>query len=224
MANSNMPQLGLLILSILFCTQLTAQRQETILLNTQEIDKDRYEGIRGNPFIWEEWQSGVVIDEQGESTQVEKINYNAHTQTFEVKKGERFIEMVSEGQNQIIINSLETPQTFQKNIHPDLPVEFNQLLYNGATLQLVKSTEKKISTKVFQNVGKEVTVEQFVKRETFYLVENDQLRRIKVNKKALLKELEQSKKLESFIKKNKLKLKNDADLVKLIAHYEAIMK
>ena len=224
MTNSNILQLGLVVLSLLIGTNLTAQRQETILLNTQKIDDTRYEGVRGYPYIWEEWQSGVVIDEQGLSAQAEEINYNAHTQTFEVKKGERFIELVSEGQNQIIINSLEIPQTFQKNIHPDLPLEFNQLLYNGTTLQLVKSTEKKISTKVFQNVGKEVTVEQFVKRETFYLVENDQLRRIKVNKKALLKELEQSKKLESFIKKNKLKLKNDADLVKLIAHYEAIMK
>ena len=224
MTSSNMPQLGLLVLSILFCTQLTAQRQETILLNTQEIDENRYEGVRGYPFIWKEWQSGVVIDDQGGRTEVEEINYNAHTKTFEVKKGGRFIELVTDGQKQIVITSLEEPHTFQKDIHPDLPLEFNQLLYNGSTLQLVKSTEKKISTKVFQNVGKEVTVEQFVKRETFYLVENDQLRRLKVSKKALLKELEQSKKLESFIKKNKLKFKQDADLVKLITHYEASMK
>lgn len=224
MTNSNILQLGLIVLSTLFWTHLTAQRQETILLNTQEIDEERYEGIRGYPFIWEKWQSGVVIDDQGLSAEAEKINFNAHTQTFEVKKGGRFIELSSEEQNQIIINSLDEPQTFKKDIHPDLPLEFNQLLYTGATLQLVKSTEKEISTKVFQNVGKKVTVEQFVKRETFYLIQNGELRRIKTNKKALLKQLEQSKKLDSFIKKNKLKLKNDADLVKLIAHYETLVE
>jgi len=133
MTNSNMLQIGLIVLSIIFWTNLTAQRQETILLNTQEIDEDRYKGIRGYPFIWEEWQSGVVIDDQGVSTEAEKINYNAHTQTFEVKKGERFIELVSEGQDHIIITSLEEPQTFQKDIHPKLPLEFNQVLYNGGS-------------------------------------------------------------------------------------------
>lgn len=224
MTNSNILQLGLIALSTLIWTNLTAQRQETILLNTQEIDEKRYEGVRGYPFIWEEWQSGVVINSEGLSAEAEKINFNAHTQTFEVKKGARFIELASDGQNHVVITSLGEPQTFKKNIHPDLPLEFNQVLYDGATLQLVKSTEKEISTKVFQNVGKKVTVEQFVQRETFYLIQNGELRRIKTSKKALLKELKQSKKLDSFIKKNKLKLKNDADLAKLIAHYETLIE
>ena len=224
MTNLNMPQLGLIALFCLFFTHLNAQREEVILLNIQEIDEDRYENIRGFPFIWEDWQAGIVINNKGESVEAEKINFNAHTQTFEVKKGTRFIELATEDQQEVIITSPEGPLTFKKEIHPDLPLEFNQLLYKGASLQLVKSTEKEISTKVFQNVGKKVTVEQFVKRETFYLIEKGELRRLKISKKALLKELEQSKKLDSYIKKNKLKIKNDEDLVKLFAYYESILE
>lgn len=223
MTNLNMPQLGLITLFCLFFTHLTAQREEVILLNTQEIDEDRYEDIRGYPFIWEDWQAGIVINNKGESAEVEKINFNAHTQTFEVKKGVRFIELATEDQQEVVITSSEGPLVFQKTIHPDLPLKFNQLLYKGATLQLVKSTEKEISTKVFQNVGKKVTVEQFVKRETFYLIEKGELRRLKISKKALLKALEQSKKLDAYIKKNKLKLKEDKDLIKFFAYYESII-
>lgn len=220
----NMPQLGLIALFCLFLTHLTAQREETILLNTQEIDEDRYEDVRGYPFIWEDWKAGIVVNNKGESAEVEKINFNAHTQTFEVTKGVRFIELSTEDQQEVVITTTEGPLTFRKNLHPDLPLEFNQLLYEGASLQLVKSTEKEISTKVFQNVGKKVTVQQFVKRETFYLIEKGKLRRIKISKKALLKALEQSKKVDSYIKKNKLKLKNDSDLIKLFAYYESIIE
>ena len=213
--------ISLLSIWMMTVAPLSAQRENVILTNTQQIDPNRYEGVRGSPYLFEEWYPGIIIDTEGAPMEAEQINYNAHTKSFEIKKGDRFIEL-DPTYNQEVRLTLEEGKTllFKKPPHSSLPEQFVLVLYDGAQVQLIKTIEKDITSKVFQDVGKKRTVKAFAKISQLYLVENGELRRMKRNKKSVLKTFKGIEGVDAFIKKKKLKFKDDADLVEVVAFYE----
>lgn len=204
-------------ISILYTSTLSAQTTDVLLTNSKKVDKKRYKDIKGSPYLLEEWYPGIIISREAERIEVAALNYNAYTNTFEVKQEERFIELDPTWYEQIILHSEgESPATFQKGIHPSLKGNFTQILYKGKG-QLYKQSESKISKKTFHNVGKTIHVEQFVRRTTYHWVEGDAHKSFKLNKKSIVKSLGKNKGIDSYLKKNKLKLNKEEHLVKLFS-------
>jgi len=205
----------------LFTNILTAQSNEVLLTNSKKIDTKRYEDIKGSPYLLEAWLPGSILSNEKELTPVEALNYNAHTRTFEIKQEDRFIELDPTWYSELILQAdSETPLTFRKASHPSIEGQFMQLLYEGDG-RLYKQVESKISKKTFNNVGKTIHVEQFVDRTTYHWVKDATIQSFKMNKKSIIKSLGQKKVIEGFLKKNKVKLKSDAQLTQLIAHLDS---
>jgi len=205
----------------LFTNILSAQSNEVLLTNSKKINTKRYEEIKGSPYILKEWLPGSILSNEQELTTVEALNYNAHTSTFEIKQEGRFIELDPTWYTQIVLNAeSEAPLTFRKVSHPSFDGQFMQILYEGEG-RLFKQSESKISKKTFNNVGKTIHVEQFVDRTTYHWIKDATIQSFKRSKKSIVKTLGQKKVIDSFLKKNKLKLNSDEHLTQLIAHLDS---
>ena len=70
-----------------------------------------------------------------------------------------------------------------------------------------------------------IEVQEFVKRPTYYFVENGKSKSLKLKKKSILGLFSRHQStLVSFAKKNRLKLNSESDLVTLLSYYEALTK
>ncbi len=207
-------------LLLLFASHLTAQKNEVLLTNSKKINTDRYKGILDSPYLFDEWHSGTIFSQNADKIEANSFNYNAHTNTFEIQEGDRFIELDPAWYVRVVLTPEATdPIIFQKAFHPTLNGQFMQLLYDGEG-QLFKQVESNISEKTFQDVGQTRQVKRFVKRTTYHWIKGGALTSFKLNKKQILKSLQHKKALEKYIKQQKLKLNKEEHLVLLMSFFD----
>ena len=211
---------------LLICGQALAQNQIQIFTNAQTIDPDRYKGIQGEPMLFKDWQKGVIIDNKDSVYTNISLNYNGFEEEFEVlKAGSTFIALNNKYYKRIEIESdqaMNGKLIFEKSDDPKFKGKFLQVIHKSDKVQLYKYFEARKGENVVQDVGKTRTFENFKKVSTYYIQKDGRLRVFRTKKKALIEELGQKKALESYIKKQKLKLSNDKDLQKLLAHCETL--
>ena len=212
-------------LSLFLFIGITIQAQEgdILLTNSKKISEDRYEGVKGTPYAFKEWHPATIISTEAEVTEVAAINYNAYTQNLEVQKGKQFIELDPAWYVRVIIQVSDTEAiTFQRAFQTELQSDFMQLVYDGDQVQVYKQSRKDISTKVINDVGKTREAKKFVNLTKYQLIENDKAKSFKLSKKDFLKKIGNKKAAEGLLKKNKLKLNKEADLVKLMELYDML--
>jgi hypothetical protein len=74
-----------------------------------------------------------------------------------------------------------------------------------------------------QPIGSASKLQQFIDKTKYYLIINGKALQVKNDKKALLAALgDKQAQLEDYIKSNKINLKNDAQLGKLIDYYNSL--
>jgi hypothetical protein len=99
-----------------------------------------------------------------------------------------------------------------------------EVLNDGDNMKLLKKDIKKfMEAKAAENSYSSSKPAKFVLESDYYLYDSSSIREIKLNKKALLVELDDKKSdVTKFIKLNKLKLKSEDEVVKLIAYYNSL--
>ena len=213
---------------LLVCGQAIAQNQIQLFTNAQAIDPKRYDGIQGDPMMFKDWQVGVIIDNKDTIYTNLKLNYNGFEEEFEVlKTGTKgtFIALNNKYYKRIELESDKTLNgkiIFEKSDDPKFKGRFLQVIHKSDKVEIYKYFEARKGENVVQDVGKTRTFENFKKVSTYYIKKDGRLRIVRIKKKSLIEELGQKKAIESFIKKQKLKLSNDKDLQKLLAHYDTL--
>ena len=201
-------------------------RELTRFTNSQDIDPKRYEDIQGNPMLFKDWQKGKIIDNKDTVYNNVTINYNGFEEEFEVKRNNSaFIALNNKYYKTIIIESdqgIDGTLHFEKVADKRFKDKFLRVIHKGEKITIYKYFEARKGEVTVQDVGKTRTFENFSKVSTYYKLEGDRLKIIKVKKKSLVAELGEKKALDSYIKKNKLKTTNDLDLQKLLAHFETL--
>ena len=208
-------------LSILTTTTLLAQETDVLMTNSRSIDKDRYKGVKGSPYQFEDWRKGKIISADADVIEGVLLNFNGKTEGFEIKKGDNFIELDPKWYIRVLLEdeSGETV-TFQKNFLPPLANKFTRVVYKGKNLSIVEDFIAKIEIKVVNNVGKKEEFKRFYNKRNFFLIKDKKITLLKTKKKSLYALLGHKSALESFVKKEKLRLSNEADLIKLFTFYE----
>lgn len=180
---------------------------------------NRFKGIEGNPFIFEEYQSGRILMKTGKIYFQDKINYDAYKNDIIVihKGNELFL-------NKGIIKGFELfvgadTLTFRKIVQGGNNDFFVQVLVD-APISLLKKTEKTIvaptNTGAY-STGK-LNSEFETKQKYYWLLKEGSLKEIK-NKRDFLSQFSASdKELEVFMKKNKLDLKTEGDLLQIFSY------
>ena len=208
--------------SFLISAPLFAQETDVLMTSSRGIDKDRYEGVKGSPYLFKEWRKGKIISADAETIEGVLLNFNGETKGFEIKKGNSFIELDPKWYIRVLVENEKAEEytVFQKNFLPPLANEFTRVVYKGANFSVVEHFISKIELKIINNVGKNEELRKFYSKRNYYLIKDKKSTLLKLKKKSLFSFLGHKSELENFSKKEKLKLSSEADLIKLFTFYE----
>lgn len=219
-----------IIYCIALCVATFSFAQKSIVMGQTAIDDSRYEGKEKNPYLFQEFATAKATNLKNGKTVEYLINYNGHSKEFEFIHKDVKSEMDA-GYYDVIevtdyIPSEHYPAKFasstikfMKGLNPKKPKSFSLVVYEDENIVLFKDFVATINKKEFNDPARGVVnIETFSPRFNYYLQVGDETKSVGMNKKKVLSALDHSK-VESYVKKNKIKLKNEAELVQLISYY-----
>src|SRR5690606_231118 len=183
----------------------------------------QYVDVKGSPFLYEDWSVGMVkmLDGSTYKDVALKFDQVSGDLIFKNREGKAmgFADAVREfkltGKDQIshlFRNGFRTGEVNSERY-------FYEVLYDGGTI-LLKDPKKNIVEQRAYNSS--TTVKSVVETPAYFLQLKGQMLKIKKDKKTIIAALGHLAQLEKYIQDDKLNLKNDADLARLIRYYDSI--
>lgn len=185
-----------------------------------------YENVTGSPYLSADWISGSV-----ELTDA-KVYNNVSLKYDEINddvifKGKDGVAMAADNVKQFKLapyGDVKDSTLFRSGfpaVKSNTVKGFYEVLVDGK-VKLLKKTSKRINTsREYNSASVDKTV---IASSTYYLfTQNGNMIFISKDKKSILKELTgKEAELNTFISAEKLNLKNDADLAKLVTYYNGL--
>lgn len=189
-------------------------------INGRPMFESNYIDTEGSPYFNDNWTGGFVISPKGKRYEYKKLKYDTYKDELEYEHAGALFRLSSEisgfeladGQGTVFRNGFPAVDRQTKN-------SFYEVLYDGTTPFL-----KRIRTIIQQEkpYNAATTTKRFTTDETFYLLRNGVLVRVKKDKKSILAQLEDQRPLlEKFIKDEDLNLSNTEDIERLLEQYDA---
>ena len=218
-----MKKVFLLFLTLFICGHLCqAQAQIKTFTNSQEIDEKRYKGVKGSPYIFEDWKLAKLVDINDSLYNDIKLNYNGYESDFEVLNDDKFISLDENQYKSVSVSSENGEYVFEKNLHQKFKNKLLLVVHKGSKITCfmdysVGLTENTING----NMGATTTTRRFKYDPMHYFIINGELKSMRLTKGKLTNILNNKKAINNFIKKNKLKITYSFDLAKILEYYEA---
>jgi len=215
------------LINLLFCLSLTfsafTQRNDLLLTNSQILTENRYEDIEGTPFLFKDWQQGI-IHPKNEQEPIEEVllNYNRHTKSFEIKKDNHYISLDENWYNKVVVHTAkEEHWIFNTDLLPKKKRCFDRLIHQGEDFRIVEVFFTTIITREKERYAETIEVQSFSNKSHFYFIQNGKSKLVKLKKKSILALFPDHKSiLEKFAKSNQLKFTNVNDLMKILTDYD----
>ena len=214
---------------IVFCAFSINTYSQGVIISTDPLNVGytgrTYHNIEGSPYLYENWIKGSVKLTNGLAYSNLSLKYDQVADELiflnETSKPQIFQHPVHEF---TILNNQNREIKFRNGFTPvedGSAMSFYEVLADGNT-QLLKRTSKSIVEELAS--GSNILKVQKIKENTkYYIATADKLIRIKKDQKSILSALSgKSTELSKFIKDNKLNLKADDNLAKVIAYYNSI--
>lgn len=233
-----MKRIYFLLAGLLFSGALLAQESPLIVKDrlekiasavaggpTIEGFDNREMGIKGSPYLYDDWLSGKVIFMNGQSIENILLNFDLHNKLLEVKM--RHVVKVGRPEDieavEINYAPAETrrfiPVSMYHTEKNEAAEGFAQVLYDG-NIKLVKKTSLVIYKPNYRpshDVGSQDI--EIRKKEQIYLLEG-----------GVLKEVKRSpdfgkwtKEVKAYSKENKLRAKKEEDLIRMVRFYDSLL-
>lgn len=211
-----------LILFVFLSTSVKAQIKASFA-NPKPITKNRYIGIEGSAYLFEHWLPGKIYEFEGAVLPHNKINYNTRTGKIEVKNENGSITVINEVlYHKVEILKEDQTRTFANRLTTG-DINYYQVIYRGDQLAFLEKTIAEVKKENASEYSAYKYTGAFDKKTKFYILKDGQIQKVFRNKKKIL-EFFNSKELEQFVKKGKIKFKKDEDLVKAFEFMEERMK
>ena len=220
-------------LALLFCVfflilNTTAQTNRKFYAkDAKHIDKKRYDEYRGNPYFFEEFVSGVIVDNADNEYPSVLLNLNGYTGDLEVQEEGYYVALEESFYKSFTAKGKDGKEyAFKRNLHPDFSGKFFQVLYESEQVLLVKEFSVIFNEIVINNVGQTEKVKRFGSTYEYMMLSGlgkQDVTKLKISKKKLPEQLGKKKELTDFIKAEKLSFKQDDELITLIKHYETLL-
>ena len=182
-----------------------------------------YTDVKGSPYFFDYWSLGVVKMASGASYKDMSLKYDQVTGEliFKDKDGKYlgFADPIAEFK---LIDKTDSFRIFRSGLKAtdgNSDKSFFEVLYDGSTT-LLRDPQKNIVEHRAYNSS--TAVKSIVETPAYYVLVNDQLVKIKKDKKSILGVLTNPDQLDKYINDNKLNLKDDRDLAKLMLYYDSI--
>lgn len=189
----------------------------------------RYQGMKGHPFVKNAWENAQIVSVDGKVYQDVPLKYDVYSNLAVVKnsKGDSIITEVLNIQEFTFKSS---KMTFVKEPlldNSDNIKNYGKLyeqLYKGNKVALLKNHRKVLLQADYQGgYSANRRYDELVEEYDYFLKKTGTIEKIKLNEKNLLKSLsDREKELKEFLKKEKLNLKTEVGVLRLLQYYETL--
>ena len=198
-----------------------SQKGKVKLLNSRAIDHSQYKEVKGSPYFYQEWKFGKMINSRSLIIDSLLVNYNGFTDNFEVRQDDEYVELETKFYPLVIVYDGDKEVYFRRNNHKQIESAYARIVYTGVQASVLQNyvvTTRK-SSAAYAGITDEGT---FIGKKKFFLLLNEEIHLIKLNRKSILSRLGFTSELKSFLKEKKLNLKSEGDLVILLEYYDTL--
>lgn len=191
----------------------------SITMSGEPLRERKYKDVQGSPYLTEDWALGKMIKKDNSRTEPILVRYNIYEDKVEYKfEGKPYIlnDINVKGVEFTLVDAdgISTFYIFEKGFKQI--EEYNEnsyfsVLYSNKVKFIQKITNK--PTDITTTYGTTTSITKFIRGDKYFFVKEDgEIISVKRTNSAILKVLD-NKEIDSYIKKNKLNIKNDKDLV-----------
>ena len=186
----------------------------------------RYGTVAGSPYLFDEFFPGHVQFANRQELVFDEMRIDLFSQGIQVKKQKGIIEYNIGLAKSLSLNSGPGGTSIAYSIieFDGKPTLFRVIFDQQIMLLSLVSVDKRLSEATQTGYSAESQQDRFVRSQEYYLYKMGELIAVKLNKKSILGELNPSSDLEDFIKNNKIKFKDEGDIVVLLDFYSKNMK
>ncbi|MEL7001542.1 MAG: hypothetical protein AAFN93_02275 [Bacteroidota bacterium] len=203
---------------------IVAERIDPLFQNQNVLYNSNYAGIKGSPYLSDDWNNGVVVFNNGQKKDVQ-LKYDLYIDELIVKQDGRDIivnKSLIQGFNYI---SKEGSLEFRLvKLDKNGSKKFLQLLSDGS-LKLYREYELSIK-KGEANTGyasSKNTSDKFIKNEKYLYQKNGEVFKLSSKAKKIAEISPENKvDINAFIKKEKISAKRERDLIKLFEYINGL--
>ncbi len=211
----------LFLFGLLSFTSLEGQRNSYMMFNSSSIDPDRYRDIKGSPYLFEEFQYGKTVNSKTEVIDSILLNYNGYTNNIEARKGDVFIELDAYHYPLVVIYDDEGNEVFyRRNTSKSLFNRYTRIVFTGVEFMVVEDFRSRVENKKVNDVGVIRENKSFVGKKNYFIVKDNKARLFKMKKKSILRTLGNEGELDAFLKKERIKLNSEENMIKLFEFFD----
>jgi hypothetical protein len=224
-----MRPIAVLIIVLLPCflgAQIPAEVEDYIdKFGTNNLN-DRAENTIGSPFVFEEFMTGYVYFSDNTRSTERMINYNCHDNQVLYQEGENTYML-----NARMIDSLEfridenTSWIFRKvTLKDDGDPLFMNVLYRDHSILYKRHDKEFREADIGQAYGSGQRNDEYIDRHDYYFaVEGSDVQHLRPRKRNVLEIMEaHGEEIEDFLKKDKINLRSEDDLIRLVRYYDSL--
>lgn len=182
---------------------------------------ERYSEIKGFPYLLNKWVPGTATTDKGTYNKV-LLKLDVYNNTLVFEKDDMPYEFQDPIKSFTLNPSSKDTLHFRKGISGGglRPDQFVQILAEGPKANAYRSDIKLVSEMSEVNKG---MVKTFNTSVRYYIVKNNTPVLVRLNKKEVLAQLsDQEAKIASFMDENKIILKREEDLGRIIDYYNTL--
>lgn len=216
--------------TFLFAQSRTAEDREEelayLIEASRAIDPDRYAEVRGTPYLYKDFGPITVYDATLNEYPLERANLNGFTSQVEYYAPDGTIRELSP-QNFLRV---EVPQpdgsihVYGRGINPRFRDRYAQILFQGDYITATMVTDVINDEKVVQDVGRTLKLRRFSAKSLHYAMVDGDFISLKMNAKSLAEDLGNKSAILKYIKSEKLKVNQEADLVRIYQKADSLFK
>lgn len=210
-----------LVIALLLVSNSYSQ-SNVLFKNAKIIDEDRYKGIDGSPYAWDEWLVGTIYDNKGNDIPDVEININGNSEEIEIRKDNKFIELQEMLYAKIELSQNGSPILLVRGFQSLFKTDFVEVVHEGTNVSIVRKFSAKLEELELQNVGKTEKIKRFKPRYTYYFIKGGKSSMVKAKKKQIIAFLGKRKVMDAFIDTVKLKKNRKEHLKEIAAYYDSL--
>jgi len=173
------------------------------------------EEIKGNPFLFEDWNTKGVVYSEGKYFEVDKLNYNIYKEEIgTLKEKESVFAYDTQYIDSVKINKIR--------LHK-LDGKFYVALQTGAKASLFKKYETRIVDGMVNNMDGTKEKSRLVIMDDYYVLSQGSLQKFKPSKSSLEEVFgQEAQEMKKLMKANKLNYKKENDLIHIFESYNGL--
>jgi len=207
-------------------TETDEGRIEYLNQSIRPVALERYLDIFGDPYLNKKFSQAQLMDAGNQRVPLGPVNYNAYSARIEFKQGDSHFQFLPNYFPRVILtNGRGQEELLVYGLIPGLESKYSTLLLNGDLLKVATHLEvSRAENEGFSKVSGNAQKERFIPVKSLYLWHQGRWVRSGLKVKTIVKELGREKEIKTFVKKNKLNLKNNGDLLKLMTYVNGLME